>query len=237
MRYLIIFFVILVSCNSNKTKTEDSTQEVLTEKTDSVKIQSDKESSKVDSVHIDKIDFLVDSILMHRDYYKLITRHQLDGDCYGLDSLYFDKNNRLIIFIGSSGCSADESSFVSIYNSAGLIYYNLIEGGDGLVNNDSKMYYKKNEPIFGFQKNYEWDWETRTLADSSSKILSNEELVDISKFKMSLDKRLGNVIDRMKELNPKMSYDNKYKFVDTIQQVMEERYYLIDSIDYVDRIK
>jgi hypothetical protein len=38
-------------------------------------------------------------------------------------------------------------------------------------------------------------------------------------------------------LNSILSYDNKYKFLDTIQKVMEERYYLIDSIEYVDRFK
>lgn len=239
MRFLIVFFVILISCNSSKTKIEDSTQNGLIKNIDSVKIRTDNESATetVDSVYVHKVNNMVDSILSHRDYYKIITRHQIDGDCYGIDSLYYDTNNRLIIFIGSSGCSANESSFTSIYTSTGLVYFNLVEGGDGLVYNDSKMYYQQNTPIVGFQRNYEWDWETRTLTDSSSTILSKEELVDITKLKISHDKRMENVIERVKGLNSVMSSDNKYKFIDTIQQVVEKRYYLIDSIDYINLIK
>jgi len=237
MKYLVVSFAILFGCNGSKTKITEPAPKVISERADTIKTTQVIKEARVDSAHINQINLLVDSILHHRGFYDLIIRERIDGDCQGRDSLYYDNNNQLVIYLGSAGCSADESFHKSVYNSTGLIYSNFKDGWDGLVFKDDVVYYKKSVPFFGYRKNYEWDGESRTLEGSSSRTLSNEELKKIAKRRNGEDDKVGHVMERVKELKPMRGYANKIKLADTIQQIYEWENYYIDSIVYVDIIK
>lgn len=200
-------------------------------------IETAIEKTEIDSALYRKVVDSSEKILSQLDNLNLIIRKQLDGDCYGTDSLFYDSKNNLIVEKSSSGCSADENYEISIYENEMLLYYEIKKGGDGLVSEIDKLYFNQNKAFYGTREKFEINYENRTVIDSKVSILTLEELSDLSKSKFSSNERLGNVIERISKLKISSNLSDKVVLLDTIQKVVEERKFIIDSALYKKLVK
>jgi len=195
------------------------------------------EKNELDSALYRKVVNSSETILAQLDKLNLIIRKQLDGDCQGTDSLYFDSENNLKVEKSFSGCSADENYEKSIYEKEMLLYYEIKTGGDGLVTEIDKLFFNQNKAFYGTKEKFEINYENRTVIDSKVSILTKEELSNLSKSKFSSIERLGNVVERISKLKINSYHSDKVVLLDTIQKVVEERKYIIDSTLYKKLVK
>jgi len=192
--------------------------------------------SKHDSTLLKKVISAKETILQ-LDNLNLIIRKQFDGDCSGTDSLFYDLEYNLKVKKSFSGCSADEESDISIYDNKMLLYYESTSGGDGLSMENYKLFFDQNQAFYGFKEKYKIDYENRTIIDTIVSVLTTEELEKESKSKFSEDKNLGNIIERVSNLKVSLYYSDKVVLIDTIQKVIEERKFIIDTTIYKKLVK
>ena len=215
----------IVNKNENKgTKVVESVNETLAE--------PDKEEFKVDSLLLVKTVNLKKAIIEQLDNFTLVVRMQLDGDCSGTDSLYYDKKHNLKVEKSRFGCSAEENVTLSVYDNGIILYYKITSGGDGIITEINEIFYNQSKAYYGIKEKFDIDYEKRTIISTKISNISEDELENISEIKSEVDNRLGNVIERILNLKVNSTYKDNFVLIDTIQNIMEERKFLVDSTLY-----